>query len=452
MKRFLPLVFGLSLLFSSSAWTQSIELITQAGVLPPLPEDRLQPLVSPADFDALVAAASGKRIVMLGESTHGTQEFYVWRDLLSRRLLDEQGFNLILVEGDFASLYEVNRYIRHQPGAARSARQLLEKLDRWPQWMWGNEETVALVEWLRRYNADKPAHARVGFYGMDVYDEWRAYRSLLTALRKQDRRLHRGVARHYDCLKPYVDKSWDYARAVRAGSVNCANAVDQVVALLQDEQPSLAKLTAAERFYLQQNARVVQGAERYFRIALNASEGERDSWNARVDFMQQTLEHLLTHYGEQSRAIVWAHNSHVGDARFTTMLDSGHRNIGQLAREHWGDEAVLLVGFASYEGRTIAALAWGDFLAAMRLPPARPGSVEAWLAGAKVANFYWVFDESDRSNAWYLEPRGHRAVGVVYSPAHDANQYEPSVLPRRYDALVFFRLSQPLTPVVVPRR
>lgn len=454
MTRHLSLMFGClllgCLLIVQSSSAQQFTLLGAGGSLPPVPTEQLHPLEKPADLDALIQAANDKRVVMLGESTHGTHEFYVWRDLISRRLIEEQGFRWVLVEGDFASLHEVNRYIRHEKGAAKSAQALLRKLDRWPQWMWGNNEMVVFVEWLRAYNQGRPAAEQVSFMGLDLYGEWRSYDAVLASLKRVDRRLYRTANKAYRCIKPFKNHSWNYARAVKAGQVDCRESLAEVMALVHSDHPKLNSLAPDDLFYLRQNARVVHKAERHFRLAM--TEGELASWNARVMHMQQSLQAVMDLQGESGRVLVWAHNSHIGDARFTSMRESGHLNIGQLAREHWGNEAVFLVGFSTFEGRTIAALGWGGAIAAMRLPAAARDSAEEWLASANHANFYWAFSDEDRANPLLQAPWGQRAVGVVYSPSHDRQQYEPSLLPERYDALVFFRQTRPLTPLVVPRR
>lgn len=436
--------------FISVALAASFTLVPAAGNLPPLPEEKFFPLENADSLNPLVTAIENKRVLMLGESSHGTHEFYRWRDIISRRLISEQHFRLILVEGDFASLYEVNRYIKHWPGAARSGRELLQQLDRWPQWLWANEETLALVEWLRQYNSQRPEQERVGFYGMDLYDHRRSAEALLALLKKHNRRLYRAAQSPLRCMAPYGKDAWAYARAVKAGKANCALAVSDLLKQMEGEDPALTTLDPHARFALQQHARVIHSAEGFYRTAL--IEGDSTSWNIRADHMQKTLAALLEHYGSDARAIVWAHNSHVGDARFAQMTKSGHRNVAQLAREHWGKAAILLVGFSNYQGKTLAALAWGQPVAEMTQPPPQPGTIEAWLGQAAAGDFFWIFDEADRSNSALSAIRNQRAVGVVYRPANDSAHYEPTTLTQRYDVLLFFRSTQALRPLALPGR
>lgn len=446
MIRHLSLVFG-CMLIALSSWAQQFTILIPGGILPPVPSERLNALEKPADLDALIQAAGDKRLVMLGEATHGTHEFYVWRDLISRRLIEEKGFRWVLVEGDFASLYQVNRYIRHQKGAARSAQAALSNMNRWPQWVWNNSEMLVFIEWLREFNRDKSPVEQVGLMGLDLYGEWRSYDALLAALKSIDRGLHRKAIKSYLCLKPYKNKSWEYAQAVKDGKANCEEAVSAVMQLVHSDHPKLDKLSAEELFYLRQNARVVQKAERHFRLAL--TEGELASWNARTTHMQQSLQILAESQAKARGIIVWAHNSHIGDARYTSMSESGHLNLGQLARDYWGRESVFLVGFSTAEGRTIAAMQWGGAIAAMRLPTPARNSLEEWLTLAEAANFYWLFNDEDRADPLLQSPWNQRSVGVLYSPSQDPQQYEPSFLPERYDALVFFRQTRPLSPLLI---
>lgn len=400
-------------------------------------KEKAHPLESASSLDAFISAAASKKLVMLGESNHGTHEFYTWRDVISRRLISEHHFNFIVVEGDFASLYELNRYVKHLPGAARSARQVLAKLDRWPTWMWSNKEVEALAEWLHDYNKEREPEQRVGFYGLDVYDEWRSQKAVLDALKKHNRMLYKQARKEYNCFSPYKKHSWNYARAaVKDVSKSCASATEKVVQLVEQNRTLLEKVSDYDYFYLLQNAQVAQHAERFYRLAL-ASQDE-SSWNARVEHMHNTVNRLLALYGENSQGIVWAHNSHVGDASYTTMIQTNNQNIGRLARKQLGRGEVFLAGFTTYAGKVQAASSWNAEMQALQIPNATGESLEGRLHATGLDAFYVVFDEQDRDSDEMLAPLGNRAIGVVYNPAKDAAQYEPSIVPLRYDALVFF--------------
>lgn len=430
------LAFGLlvvSILLLPSVFTQNFK-------------EKARPLESASSLDAFISAAANKKLVMLGESTHGTHEFYAWRNLISRRLIAEHNFNFIVVEGDFASLYELNRYVKHLPGAARSARQVLTKLDHWPTWTWSNTEIEALADWLRDYNKERAPEQRVGFYGLDVYDEWRSQKAVLDFLKKHNRTLYRQVRKEYSCFSHYKKHSWNYARAaVKDLRTSCAEAVEKVVQLVEQNRVLLEKLSDDDYFYLLQNAHVAQQAERFYRLAL-ASKDE-SSWNARVEHMHNTVNRLLALYGENSKGIVWAHNSHIGDASYTTMIQTNNQNIGRLARKQLGRDEVFLAGFTAYIGKVQAASSWNAEMQTLQIPAAIDESLEGRLQATGLDAFYLVFDEQDRDSDEMLAPLGNRAIGVVYNPVDDAAQYEPSIVPLRYDALVFFEETTALEPL-----
>jgi erythromycin esterase len=398
------------------------------------------------DLDPLISAASQSQLVLLGEASHGTHEYYTWRDSISRRLISEHGFQFIAVEGDFASLYELNRYVKDLPGAASSARQVLEKLNRWPQWMWGNHEIVALAEWLRSYNENMQPDARVGFYGMDVYDEWNSKKALQSFLKENNTHIYEHVKEQYNCFNPYSEDSWAYARAVAAGRDDCSVQAANVVKILEDSRINqFQEMSDDEFFYALQNAHVKKNAEKFFRKSTTRQDAS--AWNARVHHMHETIIRLLTLYGENSKGIVWAHNTHIGDSRFTEMNQHGQLNIGALSREYLGPENVFLIGFTTYKGTVKAGRQWGGKRREMNIPPAQDNSIEALLEKANVGNMYLVFDDNDRTHVGLTQPMGNRAVGVVYNPVNEPRQYVMSIVPLRYDALFFFRETRALKPL-----
>lgn len=398
-------------------------------------------LSGPNDLDDLIAASKDKKLVLLGEASHGTHEYYKWRSIISRRLIAEENFRFIAVEGDFASLYELNRYIKHEPGAGNSAREILSKLDRWPRWMWANEEVVELAEWLRKYNQNLSKDNQIGFYGMDVYDEWHSKEVILKLLKKIDRELYRKVQREYDCFNPHKGESWEYARAVKSGKKPCDEATENVVNLIREYHQELENLPDDEYFYLLQNAIVVHNAEEFYRTSLDKNDAL--SWNSRVFHMHQTIRDLVKMYGDNAKGIVWAHNTHIGDAAYTNMRNFGEKNIGQLTREYFGADQVFLIGLTSYEGEVVAGSNWGAPMKVMTIPKAVPGSIEAQLNRINKDSFYIIFDENDRLEK-KLTVTGNRAVGVVYNPKRDRQQFVPTVVPLRYDALLFFKYSTAL--------
>jgi len=394
------------------------------------------PLEGDASLDRLISAAADKELVLLGEASHGTHEYYLWRDKISRRLISEQGFSFIAVEGDFASLYHLNRYVKNLDGAANSAQEVLLKLDRWPTWMWANEEVVALAEWLRNYNDKLPQDKKVGFYGMDVYDEWNSKKVVLDLLKTTDQTAYEYVKEQYNCFDPHKGDSWRYAHAVRAGKEDCAAATKNVVEYIRNNRSNFSKLSDDAYFYLLQNTIVVHNAEEFYRESVASKEDV--SWNSRVHHMYGTVNDLLNLYGENSKGIVWAHNTHIGDAEYSSMRNSGEKNIGQLTRERSGNDNVFLIGFTTYEGKVMAGSSWGAPMKEMTIPPAISNSIEYKLNQIDQESFYMIFDKEDRKEK-NLKVMGNRAVGVVYNPRGDKMQFVPTIVPLRYDALFFFK-------------
>ncbi len=438
-KIFLILSLYFSVIFAACAGTNSPDdLVSYIG-------SRAKTLSDASDLEDMLKVAGQRKLVLLGEASHGTHEYYAWRDSISRRLIEDHGFDFIAVEGDWASIYELNRYVKDMPGAAGSARQVLEGLERWPLWMWGNEEVLALAEWLRDYNDNLPLEEKVGFYGKDVYDEWNSFTAVLEILRQTDiGGIYSQAADHYSCLEPYRDDIWEYARnAANRGS--CEAELEAVVELIREAGPG-EDMTDEEFFYLKQNALVVKHAEKFYRKSV--SRRDQSSWNSRVNYMKLTVDRLLGKYGPDSQGIVWAHNTHVGDARFTEMYQRGQENIGQLARVDYGPENVFLVGFSTYRGSVKAGSEWGSDMQIMNVPRAMGGSLEALLESTGMENFMLVFDDQDRTHQEFMQPYGHRAIGVVYNPGFDRNQYVQSVVPLRYDVLIFFRETKALSPII----
>jgi erythromycin esterase len=396
------------------------------------------------DLQPLVERIGDARIVMLGEATHGTSEYYTWRERISRRLIEEQGFNIIAVEGDWPDCYRVNRYIRGWSGE-RSAREVLHAFDRWPTWMWANEEVVQFVDWLHAHNTTRRAGPQVGFYGLDVYSLWDSMRAVLDYLDRVDPAAARIARSAYGCFDPYYDDAQEYATATALVPTSCE---DEAVAILQElrrRAPSHRQDGREGWFDAEQNALVARNAEQYYRTMMRGGPG---SWNVRDTHMADTLDRLLAHHGAGARAIVWEHNTHIGDARATDMARAGMKNIGQIARERWTRNDVVLVGFAGYEGTVIAARGWGEAMERMRVPPARDESWEALLHAACAADGLLLTRElGDAGDDW----RGHRAIGVVYQPARERlGNYVPTRLGSRYDALLYLERTAAVRPLHMP--
>jgi erythromycin esterase-like protein len=386
-----------------------------------------------------VDRCAGARIVMLGEATHGTLEFYGWRAMLSARLIADHGFSFVAVEGDWPDCYELNRFVRSYPGAAPSAHEALRGFTRWPTWMWGNWEVAAFADWLRRWNADRASDARAGFYGLDVYSLFESMDAVMSYLAKVDPDAAEEAKRAYLCFEPYFREPQDYARATALVPASCEEEVIDVLVRLRRDATRYPD--DEERFNAMQNAIVAVEAERYYRAMVRTDAG---SWNVRDRHMMNTLARLLERR-PGTKGIVWAHNTHVGDARATDMAAAGMVNIGQLARERWGADAVA-VGFSTYEGGVIAGRSWGAPMERMPVPSARSDSTEAALHEAGDGGDALVL--LDQPHGTLSRRYGHRAIGVVYDPSRESwGNYVPTRLGLRYDALVHVDRSSPLRPL-----
>lgn len=397
------------------------------------------------ELEPLMARIGAARFVLLGEASHGTHEFYTWRRLISQRLISEKGFTLIAVEGDWPDCYRVNRYIKHYADSGRNARDVLHAFNRWPTWMWANEEVVTLVEWLHQFNRGVEPERRVGFYGLDVYSLWDSMHAVLQYLRRVDGRAFESARRAFECFGPFGYDIDQYAQAMRWTPRSCENAVVDMLRTLREHTPLFEHDGREAYFNAEQNALVAQNAEKYYRTMIR---GDATSWNVRDEHMAETLSRLTAHYGPETKAVLWEHNTHIGDARYTDMAASGMVNVGQLVRNNHEADGVVLVGFSTHRGTVIASEAWGDAMRVMPVPPARPGSWEDVLHRAAPRDSLWIFDR--RSSLEMLDPRGHRAIGVVYRPQYEAfGNYVPTVMPRRYDALIHVDESSALHPLKI---
>jgi erythromycin esterase len=405
-----------------------------------------RPLREAADLDPLLDRVGDARLVLLGEASHGTSEFYTWRQAISERLVRERGFSFIAVEGDWPDCYRVNRFVRGFPDSGRDARQVLGTFTRWPTWMWANEEVVALVEWLRRHNERIRDDAKVGFYGLDVYSLWDSMDAVVRYLQRIDPEAARAARTAYGCFDPYGEDAQDYARATRLVPTSCEDETVAILLRLRRRAPEYREDGREAFFDAEQNALVARSAELYYRTMMR---GGPTSWNVRDTHMVETLERLLDHHGPDARAIVWEHNTHIGDARATSMATAGMVNVGQLAREQWGDDDVVLVGFSSHRGSVIAGEEWGAPMRRVPVPAAREGSWDDLLHRSAPEDGLLLLEELADAPGMD-EPRGHRAIGVVYTPERESyGNYVPTLLGHRYDALLHVEESRALEPLPV---
>jgi len=402
-------------------------------------------LKTASDLDALIDDIGDRRVVMLGEASHGTHEYYTWRTALSQRLIREKGFSFIAVEGDWPDCYRVNRYLKAYEDGGDNVQEVLKTFDRWPTWMWANWEVAALAEWMRKYNDTLPPEQKVGFYGLDVYSLWDSMYEIVNYLEAEDPAAATAVKKAIECFQPFQDNEHRYAQFA-LGQHSCR---DKVLALLKEIRNKVhhAEGDREASFSTEQNALVAVNAEKYYRSMMSF---DNESWNVRDTHMMQTLDRLLQFHGSNSKAIVWEHNTHIGDARATDMKQAGMINIGQLAREKYGSSAVYLVGFGSYAGRVIAGEEWGAPMRVVDVPPAREGSIEHQLHKQSANNRYFLFSEPEIPEAFKDKVR-HRAIGVVYNPANERfGNYVNSIMAKRYDAFVYLDETKALYPFGLP--
>jgi erythromycin esterase-like protein len=408
------------------------------------------------DYDALVLAARGKRYVLLGEASHGTREFYRVRAQITERLLAEEGFDAVAVEADWPDAYRVNRFVSHH-GTDPNAAQALGDFERFPRWMWRNQEVKRFVEWLYEFNTvvDRGSSAGrrwpVGFYGLDLYSLNASVHAVITYLQRVDPAAAKRARSRYGCLWNFMDNPQGYGLAAQAGLVDSCEAaiVSQLTELLENAQTYLQRdgyLAEDEYFCAAQNAKVVKGAEEYYRALYR---GRPNTWNLRDQHMFDTLEALAAHLDKRltraARIIVWAHNSHVGNAAATAMGERGEINIGQLVRERHGSEA-LLVGFSTCRGLVTAASDWDMPYESKRVREPWAGSYEEVFHHVNHANF--LLDLRQRSEAvdLLMEPRLQRAIGVIYRPGTERySHYFHTCLPEQFDFLLHFDATEAVT-------
>jgi erythromycin esterase-like protein len=427
-----------------------------------------RPLAGDArDHDALLDVVGDRPIVLLGEGSHGTHEFYALRAQITRRLVEERGFDAVAVEGDWPDSARVDRWVRGRDGAAGEppdgdADAALGGFRRFPRWMWRNRVVRDLVTFLRAHNAGAGRGRPVGFHGLDLYSLHASIEEVLRYLADADPEAAARARARYACFEEYGEDPQEYGyMAARVGET-CEDAVVQQLSELRRRAPELVRAgdggdpeeAADEFFSAEMNARLVLDAERYYRAMFR---GRNASWNLRDTHMADTLDALVAHLRARGRAgkvVVWAHNSHLGDARATELGAGGELNLGQLARERHGDDAVL-VGFTTHDGHVTAADDWGEPGERMRVNPSLPGSVERALHDAAGGGSAFVplrgSPAADRARAALAEPLLTRAIGVVYRPRTERqSHYFLARVGEQFDALYHVDRTRAVVPLDEP--
>src|SRR5437868_9618883 len=365
-------------------------------------------------FTPLLERAGEARLVLLGEASHGTHEFYARRAELTKRLIRDYGFQAVAAEADWPDAHRVDRYLKAR-GADADANSALREFQRFPAWMWRNADVLDFVGWLREHNDSLPREAKkAGFYGLDLYSLHSSMAAVLVYLDKVDSDAARRARHRYACFEHAGEDPQAYGYAATFGmSESCEReAVAQLVEMRRRAGELAARdgrLDPDEFFFAEQNARVVKNAEQYYRSMFG---GRVESWNLRDSHMMETLENLLAHLGPESKVVVWAHNSHLGDARATAMGDAGELNLGQLVRQCFGEQA-LLVGFSTYSGTVTAASNWGAPAARKRVRPGMAGSWERLFHEAFLPEFVLLSAETRELREALSAERLQRAIGVI---------------------------------------
>lgn len=404
--------------------------------------ERLPPPERSEEFGAAFDRFGDARIVLLGEATHGTSEFYAARAAITRHLIVHHGFNLVAVEGDWPDAARIDDYVRHHAGRPRRGDSFV----RFPTWMWRNAEVLQFADWLRGHNEPLAPDKRTTFRGLDVYSLGESIHAVLHYLDKVDPDRARSARQVYGCLTPWQDEPQQYGRAVLSGMRDSCEdfAVEQLKELLA-RRVAYMEADGEAYFDAEQNARIVRAAERYYRIMYR---GATESWNLRDRHMFDTLQALLAHQ-KDTRAVVWAHNSHVGDARATAMGWQGEFNIGELCRTAYGEQSVL-IGFGTDTGTVAAASDWGGTMEVKTVRPARAGSFEHAFRQSGIARS--LTDWRNGANRELVSALSHplleRAIGVIYRPETELqSHYFEAVMAEQFDAFVWFEHTRAVTPL-----
>jgi erythromycin esterase-like protein len=383
-------------------------------------------------------------VVLLGEASHGTSEFYRARAAISRRLIEAHGFDVVAVEADWPDAATIDAYVRHKD------RRRGPAFERFPTWMWRNTDVDAFVRWLRDHNASLPPERRAGFYGLDLYNLSGSIRAVIDYLDRVDPEAATVARERYGCLKPWQNDPQGYGRmALTTGYASCEGAVVEMLGDLLAKELHYAERDGDSFLDAAQNARLVRDAEVYYRAMYY---GAAESWNLRDRHMFETLGNLLRAKGEGAKAIVWAHNSHIGNAAATEMgLVREEINIGQLCREAYGAEAAL-IGFGTHTGTVAAASDWDEPMQVMRVNPSLPDSCERLSHDARVPRFLLDLREGrhDGLRARLKEARLQRFIGVIYRPDSERfSHYIEASLPEQFDAYVWFDETHAVTPLTM---
>jgi erythromycin esterase-like protein len=429
--------------------------VTTANILTETIREFAHPLTGAAsDFDPLLDMIGDAHFVLIGEASHGTHNFYERRAEITKRLITEKGFTVVAVEADWPDAYRINRYVRALDDIA-SANDALSDFKRFPSWMWRNTVVRDFVEWLRKHNDSLPQNARkTGFYGLDLYSLYSSMEAVLNYLDKTDPEAAQRARKRYACFDQFGEDTQAYGYATGFGfTPSCEKAVVEELVDIQKRLGEKVKREGPqaeeEYFFAEENARVVKDAEEYYRTMF---EGRVSSWNLRDRHMVNTLNDLVAFLDRSggkgsTRAVVWEHNSHLGDARATSMGTDGEWNVGQLVREKYGRDSVL-VGFTTYTGTVTCASDWDEPTERKRVRPALQGSYELLFHETNMPRFLLTMRDNHTLSAALHGPRLERAIGVIYLPQTERiSHYFNARLPEQFDAVIHLDETRALEPL-----
>jgi len=399
----------------------------------------------------IIALVGDARFVLIGEASHGTHEFYKCRAEITKRLIEEKRFSAVAVEADFPDAYRVNRYVRGF-GQDTSAVEALSGFDRFPLWMWRNQDVLEFIQWLYAHNADKTPSAQAGFYGLDLYSLHASIEAVLEYLERIDPDAARQARSRYSCFEHFGEDAQSYGYAAnRDERFSCEDEVIKQLVELQKRAAEYAGrdgfIARDEYFFAEQNARLVINAEEYYRSMYRG--GRVSSWNLRDRHMAETLHALAAHLeteDQSAKIVVWAHNSHLGDARATEMGERGEWNVGQLVRERYKTDACL-IGFTTHMGTVAAATNWDEPAQIKKVRPSHKDSYERIFHETGIPDFFLNLRDAETAELLH-QPQLERAIGVIYRPETErVSHYFTAVLSEQFDGVIHFDETSAVEPL-----
>ncbi len=399
--------------------------------------------IAEANLDGLLGRIGDARIVLLGEATHGTAEFYNMRARITQELIKRKNFDIIAVEADWPDASSIDHFIKNTPGEYKEGNPF----SRFPTWLWANKQFFNFIQWLRQHNKQIKAHEHhVSFYGLDLYSMHTSIAAVLNYLDRVDPDTAQIARKRYGCLTPWEQDSETYgAVAIQESFKNCEDEVTSILQELMNKRLEYASKDGHRFLDAVQNARLISNAERYYRTLYY---GSRRSWNLRDNHMFETIESILNFHGPKSRAVVWEHNSHVGDASATEMGAKGELNVGKLCREKYGEQ-VYIIGFGTDHGTVAAASEWGGEMEIKKVRPAHINSYERLCHESESESFLLPLNDSESQvYKQMLNSRLERAIGVIYRPETEIqSHYFYASLPKQFDEYIWFEETSAVEPI-----